>query len=325
MQGAQLPGGIYPQADTTRAALGNAPTSGPELRFPLFQRGFTPETYSQFGIAFAPADAQGGKKKGLALLPYLMGGSAFDFGVCDRGQLEFESSADIRGVGVVVRPPLDVEPLLNLAGAFRAVVRITEKPDRADEIVLIGSAGGSRGGQARISCCRKRDGELDPGPQAAGDSSGSRRRTVMASAEDPSGLDVARPVRLIAYAAERLHGRQRSVRHRRQRHVDLGPVGRQPEIRGRAVGRQMLSTRAPSWECACPLRAVVENVGVRTALRFQQGSLGPVDIDTVRAVGVGLSIDSGIITGGGFVSYPSTASTPVLQLALEAFTPNAVG
>ena len=116
-----------------------------------------------------PADAQGDKKKGLALLPYLMGTSTFDFGVCDRGQLAFESTADIRGVGLVVRPPFAIDPLLTLEGAFRAAVRISERPERAEEVVLLGSAGGSRlaiQGQAITWFAQNPTGALDLGFEA---------------------------------------------------------------------------------------------------------------------------------------------------------------
>ena len=138
MRAVALPGGLYPQADTTKTLLGNTAADLQELRLPIFQKGFTPETYSQFGITFSPAEAQGGKLKGIALLPYIMGAAEFQFDVCDRGELVFESSADIKGVGLVVRPPFNVDGLLNLTGAFKAAVTIREKSSRATETILIG-------------------------------------------------------------------------------------------------------------------------------------------------------------------------------------------
>ena len=107
MRAAALPGGIYPQSSTAQGALGNATSGLRELRLPILQKGVTPETYSQFGITFSPAEAQGGKKNGVALLPFITGASSFDFTVCDRGELIFESTGDIRGIGIVVRPPFD--------------------------------------------------------------------------------------------------------------------------------------------------------------------------------------------------------------------------
>ena len=128
MKAATLPGGLYPQPNSTKVVLGNTTPGLTELRFPIFQKGFTPETYAQFGVTFSPADAQGSKGKGLALLPYILGAADFQFDVCDRGQLTFKSSADIKGVGVVLRPPFEVEGVLNAAGDFNASVLIAEKP-----------------------------------------------------------------------------------------------------------------------------------------------------------------------------------------------------
>src|SRR5438270_2858463 len=117
LRAAGLPGGIYPQSDAARAALSNDSFDLDELRFPILQKGFTPETYSEFGITFSPAEAHGSEKKGIALLPYIVGASVFDFGVCDRGELIFKSTADIRGVEIIIRPPLTAEGLLNLVGS----------------------------------------------------------------------------------------------------------------------------------------------------------------------------------------------------------------
>ena len=65
MRAATLPGGLYPQSATTRSVLGNTASGLRELRLPILQQGVTPETYSQFGVTFSPAEAQGGKPKWL--------------------------------------------------------------------------------------------------------------------------------------------------------------------------------------------------------------------------------------------------------------------
>src|SRR5581483_7876603 len=135
-----MAGGLYPQSSTVQSVLGNASAGLPELRYPLFHKGVTRETYAQFGITLTPVEARGGQKKGIALLPYLNGASSFAFDVCDRGQLTFESTADIRGVGIVVRPPFDAQGLLNLTGSFHAAINVREKPEKAQEIIVIGTA-----------------------------------------------------------------------------------------------------------------------------------------------------------------------------------------
>ena len=143
MRASFLPGGVYPQSAATLAALGSTEAVD-ELRFPVFQRGLTPSTYAQFGVTLSPVEAQGGKKKGLALLPYIMGSSTFDFSVCDRGELTFDASSDINGAGLILRPPIEAEGILNFKDAFRASLRVREKPDKSQELILVGSTGGSR-------------------------------------------------------------------------------------------------------------------------------------------------------------------------------------
>src|SRR6185369_5119560 len=144
MRATALPGGIYPQSDAGRTALGNTTSGLRELRFPILQKGITPETYSQFGITFSPAEAQGGKKKGFALMPYIIGATEFHFDVCDRGELVFKSTADIRGIGIVICPPFNAEGLLNVTGSFDASLKIQEKPTRTEELIIFGSKGGTR-------------------------------------------------------------------------------------------------------------------------------------------------------------------------------------
>jgi hypothetical protein len=341
MQRFSLPGGMYPQAEAARAALGNASTSLQEVRFPIFQRGFTPESYAQFGVTFTPAEAQGAEMKGLALMPYLMGGSTFDFAVCDRGQLEFESTADVTGVGLVVRPPLDVHPLLNIEGAFRVAVRVIEKPDRAEETVLIGTAGASRLSVQGLGIswfAHNRDGEFDIGLEGqiqalrlvlgGGDGDGFLQkvlagRDVQAQASVTIGVtlrngvtlqgsgqlaaDVGSPVDLGPVRIESLR-------------LALSPAADRFDVEAGAVLRLQLG----------PLRAVVENVGVRSTLRLAEGNLGPADIDLSfkPPAGVGLSVEAGVVSGGGFLSLDAERGqyAGALQLAVGEFlTLTAVG
>ena len=270
-----------------------------------------------------------------------MGTSTFDFGVCDRGQLAFESTADIRGVGLVVRPPFTIDPLLALEGAFRAAVRISERPERAEEVVLLGSAGGSRlaiQGQAITWFAQNPTGPLDLGFEAqlqavrlvlgGGDGDGFLQKVL-------SGLDVhaeaSLTVGMTLLTGFTVQGSgQLAVDV--STHVDLGPVqidslrlalapaDDQIALEAGAVLRVQLG----------PLRAVVENVGVRGVVRFEEGNLGPADIDTSfkPPVGVGLAIDGGIVKGGGFLSFDPAQGryAGALQLAVGDFLAlNAVG
>jgi len=127
MKASGLPGACIPSGFDEGGAWQHFDGSD-RVALPHLPEGLYAATYSQFGITFSPADAQRGGQKGIALLPYIMGAADFQFDVCDRGQLVFQSSADIKGVGVVVRPPFDAQAILSAAGDFSASVLIQEKP-----------------------------------------------------------------------------------------------------------------------------------------------------------------------------------------------------
>ena len=330
MRAARLPGGRYPQTDSTRALLGNTSTNLQELRFPFLQKGVTPDTYAQFGITLSPAEAQGAKKKGFALLPYIMGAASFQFDVCDRGQLTFQSSADIKGVGVVVRPPFDAEGILNAAGDFNASIKVAEKPDKAQETILVGSAGGSRLSVEGLGIswfAKTTSGKMDLGAEAqiqtlrlvigGGDGDGFIQQIL-------SGLNVKAEAQL-GFGMGLLSGFyvtgggklaiELSV------HIDLGPV---------AIEALQLSLEptADKFKLGAgvnltaklgPLDASVEGIGLEADVQFKHGNLGPAQLDLsfLPPKGVGLSVNAGVVTGGGFLYIDTDRGEYAGALQLE--------
>jgi len=316
MRAAGVRGGLYGQADTTRAALGITRTDLTELRFPILQKGLTPETYSQFGITFSPAEAQGGKKKGIALLPYLMGTAAFDFGVCDRGELLFDASGEIRGIGIVIRPPFNAEGLLNLTGAFRAGLTIREKQDRAEELILIGSRGGTRlaieglgikwfvaGDAAQFDLGVEGEARALRLVIAPGEGDGFLQKMlsgVSIQAEAGFGFGMS------LQSGFTFHGGAK-LAFELGTHLDLGPIkvdalrfalaptGTDIALEAGAVLKFDLG----------PLQAVAENIGLKTTLAFHPGNIGPADLTVgfKPPNGVGLSLDAGGFKGGGYLMF----------------------
>lgn len=316
MRAASLPGGLYPQSDTVRALLAN-PTAGlQELRFPILQRGLTPETSAQFGITFSPAEAQGGKKKGVALLPYIMGAANFDFSVCDRGELIFESTADIRGVGIVLRPPFDAQGLSNLTTAFHAAITVREKKASAEEHVIIGSPGGTRLAFQGLGVRWFADGtpdKLDLGVEGEvqairlvikpGEGDGFLQQAlsgvnVDAEAQLALGLSLLSGFTFRGGAKLALDV---SV------HKSVGPIAIEALRFAVAPASDRFNLEAGAvirFELG-PLEAVVENIGLRTGIKFEPGNLGPADLDVsfMPPNGVGLSLDAGGFKGGGFLRF----------------------
>lgn len=334
MRASTLPGGIYPQTDSTRTLLGNAATDLKELRYALFQKGVTPETYSQFGLTFSPVEATGGKKKGIAMLPYLMGTATFNFSVCDLGELGFESSGDIKGVGVVLRPPLDAEGILNLVGAFNAGLSIRQKPEHTKELILVGTPGGTRfsfQGLGMRAFIANPQGKLDVGWEGKIDAI----RLVIAPGEGDGFLaQVLSGLRVEAEAKLGLGfsllggffisgGAKLAIEI--PTHIDLGPV----HIDSARLAL-LLATDTLRFEAGAvfkfdlgPLKAVVENIGLAADLQFKQGNLGPANLAVgfKPPNGVGLSVDAGIVKGGGylFFDFQNEEYAGALELVFSGF------
>jgi len=340
MRSTALPGGIYPQSDATRTALANTSSNLRELRFPIFQKGFTAETYSQFGITFSAAEARDGKKKGFALLPYLLGATAFDFAVCDRGELTFQSNADITGVGIVVRPPLEAESMLNITAALNASISIREKPEKAEELVLIGTAGASRLAIQGLGIkwfVAEQQGKLDLGVQGeiqavrlvidGGDADGFLQKIlsgvhVKAEANTNFGLTLLTGFTFSGGA---------SLAIEIPTHVELGPVTLQALRLALAPAEDhiRLDAGAVFKFGLGPLLVVVEDAGLRGDLEFHNGNLGSTNLDIgfKPPRGVGVKVDSPFVTGGGFLFFDSDQHQygGVLQLNVENITVTAIG
>ncbi|MBT8185523.1 MAG: hypothetical protein KJN76_11835, partial [Eudoraea sp.] len=316
MKAASLPGGLYPQADATRTLLGNTATGQEELRFPFFQKGFSPETYAQFGITFSPADAQGPKKKGIALLPYIIGAAEFQFDVCDRGELIFQSTADIKGIGLIIRPPFNAEGILGLAASYLASIQIREKADQTDEIILVGSRNATRFSLKGLGVkwyISNAGGKLDLGMEGelqvirlvikGGDGDGFLQQVL-------SGVNIQIDSNL-AFKFSLLHGF--SISGGAQFvidipiHLELGPVSINGLNIALAPGAEKFDLDAGAnvkIELG-PFVAVVENIGLHSELQFKQGNLGGANLefDFKPPTGLGLSLDTGAVRGGGYLFF----------------------
>lgn len=316
MRAAILPGGFYPQPASTRILIGNTSPNLQELRLPLLQKGLTPETYSQFGITFTPAETQGGKRKGIALLPYIIGGATFDFAVCEKGELVFESNADIKGMGLIIRPPFNAEGILNATGNFRTAIQIREKADRTDEIILIGSKGGTRlsvQGLGITWFAQNLQGKPDLGLEA----SLKAIRLVISPGEGDgflskilSGLNVQAEAGLALgitlLSGVTLQGGAK-LAIEINTHIKLGPI----EIQALRIALAPTNDRLRLEAGAIfkfdlgPLKAVVENIGIQSDLQLRQGNLGLAQLDVAFKPpnGVGLSVDAGVVKGGGYLYF----------------------
>ena len=111
-------------------------------------------------------------------------------------------------------------------------------------------------------------------------------------------------------------------------HIDLGPVGIEAlTLKAKLdAGKIPTSIGADLRANLGPLQAVVQNMGVTATFSFppgNSGNLGPMDfaIGFKPPNGVGLSIDAGVVSGGGFLSIDTDRGqyAGALQLTIADF------
>lgn len=320
-----LPGGIYTQSNATRAALGNNDPATKEIRIPLFQAGDSPQMYSQFGLSVSGADAAPGKSKGLALVPYATGVASMPFNLNEDYDIVLEVSAGIdNGVAIVLRPPLSLEFINNLftapgsVGEFSIRLSVKRKADRAQEIFLFGSASTSHLSIKGFECSlffSKKQSDLDYGFELE---IGEGKVVIGVEGADGfiekilSGIHMEMSFSLgVGFTAKGgLYFRgSGGLEVQIPLHLTLGPLQiNSLLLKLQPDGGDFPLIAATSFGLSLgPLKAVVENIGIKLLLRFPDGggNLGPADFSLgfQPPNGVGLSIDAGVVKGGGYLFF----------------------
>jgi hypothetical protein len=318
-----LPGGIYKQSANVRLALQNTTIDLDEMRVPVFETSLWPATRSQFGINITPVEAHGGDKPGFAIIPYIYGEAEFDFDISEKFEIVFEVAASIdAGIGIVLRPNtgtrfldnLFTAPLDSLTAGLSLEVR--QKEDTG-EILLIGSPSKSRlsieGPHGQVFVTKAQDidlgfelgfdalrlvvkgsdadgfigtvlGAIDINAQAGLGIRFSRKEGVTFTGS--GGLEIALPV-----------------------HIELGPLVIEGLLLGVKFrdGSFVFETGATFRLELGPLVGIVENIGINSTLSFPAngGNLGPANLafGFKPPNGVGLSLDAGVVKGGGYLFF----------------------
>ncbi|MGB8194699.1 MAG: DUF6603 domain-containing protein [Chitinophagaceae bacterium] len=352
-----VPGGIYTQGDNVKNALGNVTDDLPELRIPVYGAGVYPESYAQLGLNISPADKIGDKKKGLALIPYFTGTAQFKFDISEEWESTFSTSLALDAVvGLVIRPPFAMEAFQNIfgdgqrpedAGSLELGFKTAQKKDANNQVPTIYLFGDkdsthlslkdiSNTFYAKLNSSRKDFGvELDIKTiellldTSEGDAflsailpDGGIKASFGLGVgfsllngiyfKGSSGIEVLIPV-----------------------HIKLGPIDIQNVLIGIKPnnGKIPVDIGASVKGTLGPLVVVVENIGLTSTISFPengQGNVGPLDIDLAfkPPKGVGLSIDAGIVKGGGylFLDYEKGLYAGAMMLSVQGFlTLNAIG
>ena len=321
LRGYMLPGGLYTQNPVIQAALGNA-AGAKEIRMPIFQSGNSPDLFSQFGLLLSPVAPAGGKPKGLGLMPYMTGVANAAFNLNETLTIEFRSTASIdNGVGLILRPVAQLEVLDTLFTAPQNVgdlsIRLSLKKKNTEETILIGTPNGSRlsiKGFETAVFATKRGNTTDFGLEL-----GIVELKVVIGTEGADGFlgSVLSAVRLEATfdlgiavsAAGGVSFRgSANLEIPFPTHITLGPV----EIQELRLGIRPQADRIPITAGATiklalgPFTAVVQNMGLELAILIPQGnnfSGTQLKPGFKPPTGIGLSLDTPVVRGAGFLLF----------------------
>ena len=297
------------------------------VRLPLLESLFGPnEITAGVGLYALPADAA--SKPGFAFLPYADGLLHETLAITDNVSIVFEGGVDAAGgIGILVRPDRGVEAFASLlsppsqAAAALALGVVVQGAD-AEPVVLAGSREASRleirsasvRGGVRAATASGIDGFAEISLQggkivikpAAGDSD-----SFLASLLPADGLEI--DLALIVGLSSRqgvYFGGSSGLELQLPAHIQLGPI----EIQAATVAIRPQNGSIPLELGATikgelgPLEAVVENIGLRVELTFpaaRDGNLGAANVALgfKPPNGVGLSVDAGVVKGGGFLFF----------------------
>lgn len=285
------------------------------------------------------------QKPGLALLPFTSAGFDADVEIADDLTLTFEAHTDLTGgVSALVRPNEDVQVLAGLESGTPSalsseVVARLKLGQPGASVVLLGTPGASRlefGGVSTALGSRAHSsgsfevftelgleaGKIVVKP-AAGESDG-----FLSSLLPENGLTVDMDFRVGFSSTRGLYfvgsgGFELPL----PVHIQLGPI----EIIGALIAARFGAGSLPVDLAATiradlsVLRVTVQNVGLTANFTFpddRKGNLGPVNasLDFKAPNGLGIVVDAGPVTGGGFIAFDPIARRYAGALELSVFS-----
>jgi hypothetical protein len=297
------------------------------VRLPLLQSLFGPNEITA-GVGLYPLPGTAASKPGFAFLPYADGLLHEALAITDNVSIVFEGGVDAAGgIGILVRPDRGVEAFASLLSppsqaAAALTLGIVVQGAGGEPVVLAGSREASRleirsaslRGGVRAATASGIDGFAEIGLQggkivikpASGDSD-----SFLASLLPADGLEI--DLALIVGLSSRqgiYFGGSSGLEIQLPAHIQLGPI----EIQAATIairphdGALPLELGATIKGELGPLKAVVENIGLRVELTFpagRDGNLGAANIGLgfKPPNGVGLSLDAGVVKGGGYLFF----------------------
>lgn len=328
-------------------APGADPTPMPMVLASLYQQR-TGTTDVDIGVALVGLrpTAAGLHDGGLGATPYAHGSLQLTLPLSDDLPLaiEIEAGADIMGGLAVLARPRSVEVKTALDGATAPLASgrlgfgLRYGNPTSENVRLLSLPGGSaievrelylRGG-GEASASGAIDGYIEAGVV------GGRIVITMSEADGflaeliPDGIEARADV-MLGYSPRRglyFQG-SGSLEATIALNLELGPVSLDAlhlvlglaGSTGTASGLTLEASLDAGGQIG-PVAASVERMGVKGTLAFRPGNLGPVDLGLAfqPPSGLGIAVDAGPISGGGFISYDPDNGRYVGVLSLEIYS-----
>lgn len=308
------------------------------LRIPLFSRASASGVVAA-GIGVFPLPPDGALLPGLALLPSADASITGRFEITDGLFLTIEGTLDLlRGVAVLVRPDRAVEVVGGLTdgspGPVTGALSIRLDHEQEEPRRLIALRNGSRLEFARLSAVGGLRLAGDQGELFAEIELHGGRLVIAHEAGDsflqsvtpPDDLAIQFDIALGLSTTRGLYFRGSSLLEQDiPTHLSVGPIEVQSiSIAVRPDGDQLPILVGASISARLgPITATITGIGLRARLTFpgSGGNLGPldVDLDFKPPEGIGLVVDAGAVTGGGFLNHDPATGRYVGALEIEAF------
>ena len=284
-------------------------------------------------------------KPGFAVMPFVNGEIEEKLEITEKLSLTIKSAADLTGgVGIIVRPGKDIKVFTALDSSAPGTMEGTlslvfSLNGESDPFILFGKKDASRlevGGvsaEAGLRFCGEKKLEMftefgiQKGKVAI--KSGEGEDGFLAKVLPPEGLAAEFDLSLGFSTTKGLYfGASGGLEIELPLHLKLGPV----EITSATIGMKPKSGKLPLETSASfkaelgPIKVVVEKMGLTTEFSFPQGgsgNLGPLNISLgfKPPNGLGLSIDAGVVAGGGYLyfDFDRHEYAGVLELTISGF------
>lgn len=321
---------------------------GVDLGVPIdYDPAATPPLLKTFLFGIRPTD--GGSPPGIAVdleIP-LSSDAPVSLPLTERFSFEIDLRASLEaGTGIEVRPPFSLAfrpPSVPLTGTVALRFR-GAPPAGADRLVLAGGAGGTRLETEQLVVAvelsfdwRATDGHAEADLAVSAQLSGGQ--LVVAVGEADSFLGSFLSGDLVLPASGRvvwspLHGVQAGIEGFGRTfplHNTIGPLSLETLWLALVPGANGFAFEAGVSGSAAlgPVVAAIDRFGTRVAVGLEPGNFGPVDLNIgfKPPNGVGLAIDAGAVTGGGFLFHDEAKAlyAGALHLEFEGISLNAIG